>query len=75
MFFGEGLHLGSADKLVLTEVLLDQLTDFKPLSLGRQFIRQDGEPFPHGLAINKMRSALSNGKNWVSDSVGDLRVR
>ncbi len=74
LFLGNGIHLGTSDKLVLSQELLDQMTDYKPLALSREFLRQDGEPFPHNLQLNRTRSGLSSGKGLLSDNIGDLRV-
>ncbi len=73
VFRPEGIHVGLIDQLQLNEGLADQLTDFKPLSLSREYIRQDGQPFPHQLALTRTRTALSSGKGYF-DAVGDLRV-
>lgn len=67
------IYIGLLDRLILNDGLVAQLTDFKPVSLSSDYVKEDGEPFAHGLALNRMRTALTSGKGW-KDAVGDLRV-
>jgi hypothetical protein len=73
VFHSEGIHVGLIDKLLLNDGMIDQLTDFKPLALSRDYVRQDGQPFPHQLVPTRTRMAFSSGKGYF-DAVGDLRV-
>ena len=72
VFLANGIHLGKLDRLLINDDMAEQLTDFKPLALSREYIAQDME-YPHELKPNATRSELTNSKKRTKE-VGDLRV-
>lgn len=66
------MMLGRHDKLVLNDALVQQVRDFKPLPLRRDNMDAPKD-LPFGLTLSG--GLLTNSKNLVGYSIGDLRVR